>query len=121
MALHIGIPLIIARLFFSDKWLLAWIIMISAFIIDIDHLLAVPVYSPGRCSVGFHPLHSWYAIGVYIIMLAIPYARIRLFAIGLIIHISVDFLDCIIRLIEHNIIGQFITGFVCFFKSVVFI
>lgn len=66
--------------------------MLSAFIIDLDHLLANPIFDPNRCSINFHPLHSYYAIIVYVIML-IP-KKIRIFAIGLICHIIADTVDC---------------------------
>ena len=62
--------------------------------VDIDHLLAVPIYDPNRCSIGFHPLHSYIAIGTYFILLFFPKAR--LIALGLVIHMMLDYLDCFI-------------------------
>ncbi|MNR41653.1 hypothetical protein D3C85_1600670 [compost metagenome] len=61
-------------------------------VVDLDHLLAVPIYDPNRCSVGFHPLHSYYAIGVYVILLFFP--KTRLVGIGLVIHMILDYIDC---------------------------
>lgn len=61
-------------------------------IIDLDHLLANPIYDPERCSINFHPLHSYYAISVYILML-IP-RKVRVIAIGLLLHIVADWIDC---------------------------
>ena len=37
--------------------------------VDLDHLLANPIYQEDRCSINFHPLHTYYAIAVYIIMI----------------------------------------------------
>ena len=42
--------------------------MYAVMLIDLDHLLATPIFDPARCSIGFHPLHSYYAIGVYFIL-----------------------------------------------------
>jgi hypothetical protein len=63
--------------------------------VDIDHLLATPIFMADRCSIGFHPLHTYYAIGVYVIMLFFkkPYNKI---AIGLLFHMITDFIDCIV-------------------------
>lgn len=66
--------------------------MIATMAVDLDHFLANPIYDPNRCSIGFHPLHSYIAIGVYLLLLIFP--RIRIIAIGLLIHMALDYLDC---------------------------
>ncbi len=68
--------------------------MLSAFLIDLDHLLATPIFDANRCSINFHPLHSYYAIALYIILL-IPKAT-RIIAIGLLAHIIADGADCLL-------------------------
>ncbi|NRB58598.1 MAG: hypothetical protein HRU50_01495 [Winogradskyella sp.] len=90
--LHFGLPLVIALLFYKKQWLKSYIIMLLAFAIDLDHLLAHPVFDPNRCSINFHPLHTYYAIAVYIILL-IPKVT-RLIALGLVAHIIADTADC---------------------------
>jgi hypothetical protein len=90
--LHFGLPLAISLIFFKKNWLKMYVIMLLAFIIDLDHLLANPIFDPNRCSINYHPLHSYYAIVIYCVML-IP-KRTRLFAIGLIAHIISDSVDC---------------------------
>ncbi|WP_296381373.1 DUF6122 family protein [Winogradskyella sp.] len=90
--LHFGLPLIIALSFFKQNWIKAYLIMLLAFLIDLDHLLANPIFDSNRCSINFHPLHSHYAITVYFILL-IP-KKTRLFGIGLIAHIIADTADC---------------------------
>jgi hypothetical protein len=90
--LHFGLPLAIALIFFRTNWMRAYLIMICAFVIDLDHLLASPMFNPNRCSINFHPLHSYYAIGVYVLMLLPKFTRI--FAFGLLAHIISDFADC---------------------------
>ncbi len=66
--------------------------MLATMLVDLDHLLADPIYDPNRCSVGFHPLHSLPAVAVYVGMSLIP--KLRLIGIGLVIHMALDSLDC---------------------------
>lgn len=61
-------------------------------LIDIDHLLAVPIFDPYRCSINFHPLHTYWAFGVYVILLF--FRKTRLVGIGLTLHLVTDFIDC---------------------------
>lgn len=68
--------------------------MMATMIVDLDHLLAVPVYDPHRCSIGFHPLHSYVAISIYVILLFIP--KVRLIGVGLVIHMALDYIDCLV-------------------------
>ena len=89
---HFVVPLGIALYFFKRKWKLTYLILISTMIVDLDHLLANPIFDPNRCSINFHPLHSYYAIGTYLVML-VP-KKTRVLAIGLLIHIVADTIDC---------------------------
>ena len=91
--IHILVPLVVALCFFKSKWKMAFIIMLLAFVIDLDHVIANPIYDANRCSINFHPLHSYYAIGIYIFLL-IPKTT-RLFGLGLCIHILADYSDCL--------------------------
>ena len=68
--------------------------MLLALLIDVDHLLATPLYDPTRCSIGFHPLHSPYAIMVYALVPA--WRPTRLLGWGLWIHVALDGLDCLV-------------------------
>jgi len=81
----------------------AFLLMMLGMVIDLDHLLADPVYDAERCSIGFHPLHSMVPIGLYIALLA--HEKTRLLGLGLCIHIALDALDC--RLTS----GVWINGF----------
>ena len=58
LGLHFIVPGVVSRLLFSDRWKTAWMLMMSAMIIDLDHLLANPIYDPNRCGINFHPMHS---------------------------------------------------------------
>lgn len=91
-SLHFLAPGLIAWIFFRDQWKRAWLIMLATMLVDLDHLLATPLFDPGRCSIGFHPLHSYYAIGVYVVMLFIP--AVRIIAVGLLFHMVTDYQDC---------------------------
>jgi len=93
LSLHVLIPGAAARLFFAQRWKAAWLIMVLTMLVDLDHLLADPVYDPTRCSIGFHPLHSWAAIGVYGLMAM--WAPVRIAAVGLLLHMGIDGLDCL--------------------------
>ena len=68
-------------------------VMLSAMIIDLDHILASPVYDPNRCSLNLHPLHSLPAMAVYALFAAVP--KTRILGFGLAIHILFDGLDCL--------------------------
>ena len=91
-SLHFLVPGLIAWVFFIKQWKKAWLIMIATMLVDLDHLLADPIFDPNRCGIGFHPLHSYYAIAVYFVMAFFP--RIRIIAIGLLFHMFTDFQDC---------------------------
>lgn len=92
LALHVVVPVAVAMLFFRKQWLRASVVMIATMVVDIDHLLAMPIYDPHRCSIGFHPLHTWPAILIYA-MLLYP-KQTRLIGLGLVIHMVLDALDC---------------------------
>ncbi|WP_299214530.1 DUF6122 family protein [uncultured Aquimarina sp.] len=89
---HFLIPLAIALLFFPKQWKKVYLIFLGAMLIDIDHLLADPIFDPNRCSVGFHILHSIYAIIIYTVLL-FP-KKTRVLGIALLWHIITDQLDC---------------------------
>ncbi|MFD0835410.1 DUF6122 family protein [Mariniflexile aquimaris] len=89
---HFLIPLAVALVFYKSNWKFAFLIMILGMLIDLDHLLATPIFDSNRCSINFHPLHSYYAIAAYVLLL-IP-QKTRLIALGLVIHIFADTVDC---------------------------
>lgn len=92
--LHFGLPFVIALIFFKNIWLKAYGIMILGMLIDLDHLIANPIFDSNRCSINFHPLHSYYAIAIYVLLL-FP-KKTRLIGIGLVVHIIADTADCIL-------------------------
>jgi hypothetical protein len=90
--IHFGLPLVVAFVFFKTFWLKAYGIMLLGMLIDLDHLLADPIFDPNRCSINFHPLHSYYAMVFYVLLL-FP-KRTRIIGLGLVIHIFADIADC---------------------------
>ncbi|TWO32553.1 hypothetical protein E1J38_006675 [Seonamhaeicola sediminis] len=89
---HFLMPLVLALVWYKPKWMMAYLIMILGMLIDLDHLLATPIFNPNRCSINFHPLHSYFAMAFYILLL-IP-KKTRLIGLGLVIHILADVVDC---------------------------
>lgn len=87
---------IIAYLYDKRHWKKYWLILAATMLVDADHLLADPIFAPGRCSIGFHPLHSYYAVGVYLLGVVFVKNKIgKLIFIGLLFHMFTDFMDCL--------------------------
>ncbi|MFT5791050.1 MAG: hypothetical protein ACJAV9_000977, partial [Urechidicola sp.] len=49
---------------------------------------------PNRCSINFHPLHSYIAIGIY--ALGTLFKPSRVIAFGLLLHMITDTVDCLL-------------------------
>jgi hypothetical protein len=91
--LHLIFPLAIAYIFYRKNWKTSYLILLLTMLVDLDHLLATPMFDPCRCSIGFHPLHSYIAIIIYSIMSFHP--KIRIVGIGLLLHMATDGIDCL--------------------------
>lgn len=63
-------------------------------LVDLDHLLATPVYDASRCSIGFHPLHTLFPITLYAGLSFVKLYHLRYIGIGLVIHMALDSIDC---------------------------
>ena len=92
ISLHLVVPLLVVGLFFKKDWKIAYFIMLSTMLVDLDHLLANPIYDPNRCSIGFHPLHQPWFIAFYFILSFYP--KTRFIGVGLVIHMVLDAIDC---------------------------
>lgn len=90
--LHFIFPVIIAWFFFKLNWKKVYFIFIATMLVDLDHLLATPIFVPDRCSIGFHPLHSYIAIGCYLV--GSFFKPTKIISIGLLLHMFADFVDC---------------------------
>lgn len=92
-AFHLAVPFLLARLFWKENWWKAGLLMLSTMLIDLDHLLADPIFDPNRFSIGFHPLHTLWAGLAYLAMLAIPSWKWRAVGAGCLWHLFTDTLD----------------------------
>lgn len=89
---HFIVPAIIAYVFFKENWKKVYLVFIATMLIDLDHLVANPIFEPNRCSINFHPLHSYIAISIYFLLLI--WKKSRILGIGLLLHILADSIDC---------------------------
>ena len=91
-SLHFIFPLLISLIFFNSKWNKVYLIFLLSKLVDLDHLLANPIFQENRCSINFHPLHSYIAIGIYFVGLF--FSKTRILAIALLFHMLTDLIDC---------------------------
>jgi peptidoglycan/LPS O-acetylase OafA/YrhL len=114
IASHFVVPLLVAALY-RPRWLFALAALVATMIVDLDHLLADPVYDPDRCSIDFHPLHTTPAIAAYVLLAALPLAwrrrplsedlpryvlPLHLVGVGLVIHMLLDGTECALQLMR---------------------
>lgn len=90
-ALHFLVPGLIAWVFFRKDWKKVWLIFTLTMVVDLDHLLADPVFDPQRSSINFHPLHTYYAMAGYFLMLFHP--KTRIIGVALLFHMFTDWQD----------------------------
>jgi hypothetical protein len=90
--IHFLVPVAIGLLFFKEHRIKVILILLSGILIDADHLLANPIFDAQRCSINYHPLHSYWAIAGYFILCYFP--KTRLFGLAFLIHIFADCVDC---------------------------
>ena len=90
---HLLLPVAIAYAGNYKSWNSAAKLMVATNLVDVDHLLANPIYDPDRCSIGTHPLHSLPVIGIYSAMSF--HQKTQQLGIGLMTHMAVDYIDCI--------------------------
>ena len=113
IALHFLVPLAIAVTWYRKRWFYTFALLIGTMLIDLDHLWADPIYDPERCSIGFHPGHTWPAIILYVLAFGWSLWKkqtsdsvsrsgafhhvevVYLISLGLLIHMVLDGLDCI--------------------------
>jgi len=92
--LHFLAPAIIAFFFFRKQWVKVYVIFLLTMLVDLDHLLGNPIFDPNRCSINFHPLHSYLSIGFY--FAGLFFKKTRIIAIALLLHMLADWLDCLL-------------------------
>ena len=100
-SLHFLVIGVIAYWYDPANWKRNWLILLSTMLVDIDHLVADPIFMPGRCSIGFHILHSEFIIPFYFIgAIFLRRGLLKLIMIGLAFHMITDFIDCLWMLAE---------------------
>lgn len=93
--LHFGFPFFIAYGFFRKDWKKVYLILLATMLVDLDHLLADPIFMANRCSIEFHPLHTYYAMVAYTALLFFR-KPFNIIGIGLLFHMFTDLIDCLI-------------------------
>lgn len=73
LLLHGAVPAAIAWFLFRERFRQAFLWMMGTMVVDLDHLLAIPIYDPNRCSIGLHPLHRWPMIALYLLLAVVPW------------------------------------------------
>jgi len=68
--------------------------IIGSNLIDLDHLLSNPVYDSNRCSINFHPLHSWYFLPIWFYGLLQKNKYFRYFCLGVLVYLGLDLIYC---------------------------
>ncbi|MEO1044161.1 MAG: DUF6122 family protein [Pseudomonadota bacterium] len=101
---HFIAPFLIAWIIWHNaddprRWWQAALIMVATIAIDLDHLLADPVFDPDRCSIGFHPLHTIWAALVYAALLLVPRWWVRAIGLGCLWHLVTDAGDCVMMVL----------------------
>ncbi len=92
--LHFGFPFFIAFFCFRREWKRAYLLLLATMLVDLDHLLADPIFQANRCSINFHPLHTYSAMLGYVVLLFLRWP-FRLIGIGLLFHMLTDLIDCL--------------------------
>lgn len=70
-------------------------------LVDLDHVLASPVFEANRCSINFHPLHTYYAMAVYVVLLFLR-RPFNIIGIGLLFHMVTDLMVCVMIYTDCN-------------------
>lgn len=107
--LHILVPLVVALIIARKGQVVrVFCLMMLTMLVDLDHLLATPIYQADRCSILFHPLHQTWAFAIYTLMVLWPLLLLGLkrclkpmevtigwLGSGLVIHMLLDATDCL--------------------------
>lgn len=93
LVLHVLVPALVTLIFYPRHSWAAFIRLMAGMVIDVDHIMADPFYDSERCSINYHLLHTPIPIIIYGALYFVP--RLRILSVGLIIHIILDYLNCL--------------------------
>ena len=93
LVLHLLVPALVTLIFYRRYGWAAFIRLMAGMVIDVDHIRANPFYDSERCSINYHFLHTPIPIVIYCALFFVP--RLPILSIGLIIHIILDYLNCL--------------------------
>jgi hypothetical protein len=102
---HFLVPFLFGYLFWRKNWKLAGLLMVSTMAIDLDHLLADPIFDPDRCGVGFHPMHTIWAAIAYVVLFFFPSWKLKAIAVGCLFHLLTDSVDCYLGSVKKEMQG----------------
>lgn len=91
--IHFLVPIAIGMFFFKENRTKAILVLWAGILLDLDHLLASPIFDVNRCSINFHLLHTYWAVIVYFILLF--WKKTRLLGLAFILHMIADAIDCL--------------------------
>lgn len=91
--IHFLVPIAIGMFFFKENRNKAILVLWAGILLDLDHLLASPIFDVNRCSINFHLLHTYWAVIVYFILLF--WKKTRLLGLAFILHMIADAIDCL--------------------------
>lgn len=94
--LHLVFPYFLAKKIDKNDYLKVYFALLSSMLIDLDHLFADPIFDPNRCSIDFHFLHQTQFFFIYLVGFLFAKNYIKIFFLGLMLHLITDKLDCIL-------------------------
>ena len=91
--LHLVFPALIAYFIAPRDWKRTYAILLATMLVDLDHVFANPLFDANRNSIGFHPMHTYPMIVVYVLGSLLLRGNFRLLSLGLFFHMVTDFQD----------------------------
>ncbi|MBF5026929.1 DUF6122 family protein [Planobacterium oryzisoli] len=91
--LHLVFPALIAFFLAPRNCKKTYALLLLTMLVDLDHIFADPLFDPNRNSIGFHPLHTYPMIALYLLGSLFLKGNFRVVAIGLLWHMVTDFQD----------------------------
>lgn len=92
LVFDIGLYLLTDKLNIVDVNNIDLIILVSAELIDLDHLLSKPIYHPRRNPFAIHLLHKKWPAILLTALLFLLYRPVLFLGIGLLSHLLLDYL-----------------------------